>query len=54
MGFAGPDERYTIGIMFQVAPRGSIGYGSHTVSDVVALLFGQPVPATITVPTPDD
>jgi hypothetical protein len=25
----------------------------HTVSDVVALLFGRPVPAAITIPSPD-
>ncbi len=54
VGFAGPDERFTVGIMFQVAPGGSISYGAHTVSDVVAELFGAAVPADITVPTPDD
>ncbi|MGA8114717.1 MAG: tat pathway signal sequence [Actinocatenispora sp.] len=54
VGFAGPDERYTIGIMFQVAPDGTIDYGAHTVSDVVSLLFGKSVGSTTVVPEPDD
>lgn len=54
VGFAGPDARYPVAVMFQVAPGGTIDYGAHTVSDVVALLFGQPIPAPIMVPPPDD
>jgi hypothetical protein len=53
VGFAGPDERYLIAEMYQVDPRGTLSGGVHTVSDVVALLFGVPVPARITVPAPD-
>jgi hypothetical protein len=53
VGFAGPDERYLIAEMYQVDPRGTLPGGVHTVSDVVALLFGVPVPARITVPAPD-
>ncbi len=53
VGFAGPGERYLIALMYQVDPRGTLADGVHTVSDVVALLFGVPVPARITVPEPD-
>jgi hypothetical protein len=52
-GFAGPDERYLIAVMYQVDPRGTLADGVHAVSDVVALLFGLPVPARVTVPAPD-
>ena len=53
IGFAGPGERYLIAVMYQVDPSGTLAGGVHTVSDVVALLFGVPVPAHITVPAPD-
>lgn len=53
VGFAGPDERYAVAIMFQVQPHSTIAYGTHTVSDVVGLLFGVPAPAKVTVPEPD-
>lgn len=53
VGFAGPDERFTVAIMYQVGPAGSLADGVHAVSDVAALLFGAPVPARITVPAPD-
>jgi hypothetical protein len=53
IGFAGPDERYLIAVMYQVDPSGTLATGVHTVSDVVALLFGGTVPAHITVPAPD-
>jgi hypothetical protein len=53
VGFAGPDERYLIAVMYQVDPRGTLSGGVHTISDVVALLFGKPIPARITVPAPD-
>jgi hypothetical protein len=53
VGFAGPDERYTVAIMYQVGPSGSLADGVHAVSDVAALLFGVPTPARITVPAPD-
>ena len=39
--------------MYQVDPAGSLSDGVHAVSDVVALLFGQPVPAEVTMPLPD-
>jgi hypothetical protein len=53
VGFAGPQERYQVAVMYQVDPSGSLADGVHTVSDVVALLFGAPVPAQIEVPEPD-
>jgi hypothetical protein len=52
-GFAGPEERYLITVMYQVDPSGSLAGGVHAVSDVVALLFGVPVPAQVMVPAPD-
>lgn len=53
IGFAGPGERYLIAVMYQVDPGGTLAGGVQAVSDVVALLFGVPVPAHITVPAPD-
>ncbi len=53
VGFAGPRERYQVAVMYQVSPSGTLADGVHTVSDVVALLFGVPLPARITVPAPD-
>jgi hypothetical protein len=53
VGFAGPAERYTVAIMYQVGPAGSLADGVHAVSDVAALLFGAPIPARVTVPAPD-
>ncbi|MDT7641070.1 MAG: hypothetical protein QOC83_5358 [Pseudonocardiales bacterium] len=53
VGFAGPGERYVVAVMYQVDPRGTLADGVHAVSDLVALLFGQPVPAPVTVPAPD-
>lgn len=54
VGFAGPDERYVVAVTDQMPSPGSLAGGVHTVSDVVALLFGQPVPAPVTLPDPDD
>jgi hypothetical protein len=53
-GFAGPDERYVVAVTDQQPSPGSLPGGVHAVSDVVAQLFGQPVPAPVTVPEPDD
>ena len=53
VGFAGPDERYTVAVMYHQPPgTGTIGAGVHAVSDVVATVFGAPVPAQVTVPDP--
>lgn len=53
VGFAGPDERYAVAVMYQLDPAGTLADGVHTVSDLVALLFGRPIPAPVTVPDPD-
>ena len=53
VGFAGPDQRYVVAVMYQLDPRGSLADGVHAVSDLVALLFGRPVPAPVEVPAPD-
>ena len=53
VGFAGPDERFIVAVMYQVGPAGSLAGGVHAVSDVAALLFGAPVPARVAVPAPD-
>ncbi len=53
VGFAGPDGRYTVAVMYDVpAAGGSIDAGVHAVSDLVATVFGAPVPAAVTVPDP--
>ena len=53
VGFAGPDERYVVAVSDQLDPGGTLPQGVHAVSDLVALLFGRPVPAPVTVPAPD-
>jgi hypothetical protein len=53
VGFAGPNERYSIAVMYQLDPTDTLPDGVHTVSDLVALLFGHPTPAPVTVPNPD-
>jgi hypothetical protein len=51
VGFAGPDERYTVSVMYQLPPGiGSVA-GGQTISDLVATVFGAPVPAPVTVPS---
>jgi hypothetical protein len=50
LGFAGPDQQYEIAVMFDQSPGGTLDLGVHTVSDVVATVFGTPTPAAVTVP----
>jgi hypothetical protein len=55
VGFAGPDERYVVAAMYHLpasVPTTSAGIhtGAHAVSDLVATVFGAPVPAAVTVP----
>ena len=55
VGFAGPDERYIVAAMYHLPPSvpttsAGIHTGAHAVSDLVATVFGAPVPATVTVP----
>jgi hypothetical protein len=53
VGFAGPDERYVVTVMYHLPPgSGTIGAGVHAVSDLVATVFGAAVPAHVTVPDP--
>lgn len=50
VGFAGPGERYVVAVMDDLLPGAGIAAGVHAVSDVVATVFGAPVPAPVTVP----
>jgi hypothetical protein len=50
VGFAGPDERYAIAVLYRLPPTSTLADGVHAVSDVVATIFGAPVPARVTVP----
>jgi hypothetical protein len=52
VGFAGPDAQYAVAVMFDQPPGPTIAAGVHTVSDMVATLFGAPTPAEVTVPDP--
>lgn len=52
VGFAGPDERYVVAVTYHLLPGAGIGTGVHTVSDLVATVFGAPTPAPVTVPDP--
>jgi hypothetical protein len=52
VGFAGPDQRYAVAVMYHLPTGASIGDGVHAVSDVIATLFGAPAPARVTVPDP--
>jgi len=52
MGFVGPDERYIVAALFD-QPTGdlsSIDVGVHVLTDLVATVFGAPVPAPVVVP----
>jgi hypothetical protein len=53
VGFAGPNERYSIGAMYHQLPGGdSIDEGVQTLTDLVATVFGAPVPAPVVLPPP--
>lgn len=52
VGFAGDGERYVVAVMYQLPPEKTIEAGVHTVSDLVATVFGAPTPARVTVPDP--
>ena len=53
-GFAGPDQRYVVAAMYHVPHGGSMDRGTQAESDLIALVFGQPVPAKVSYPPPDD
>jgi hypothetical protein len=50
VGFAGPRERYIVAVTCTVALPDGLSEGVHTVSDLVATIFGTPVPATVKLP----
>lgn len=52
MGFVGPDERYIVAALYDQPPGDfpSIEVGVHLLTDLVATLFGAPVPAPAVVP----
>ena len=51
VGFVGPDERYIVGAMYDQVPGGdTIDAGVHVLTDLVAIVFGAPVPAPAVVP----
>jgi hypothetical protein len=49
-GFAGQDERYVVVVTYSLPPSGTLSEGTQTVSDLVATVFGAPVPAKISTP----
>jgi hypothetical protein len=50
MGFAGPAERYVVVVTYNLPPAGTLSTGVHTVSNLVATIFGAPVPASVSLP----
>ena len=56
VGFAGPDARYVVAVMYQLPPGvkrdGSIDAGVHAISDIVATIFGRRCPPLSRVPGP--
>jgi hypothetical protein len=51
VGFAGPDERYIVAAMYHQLPGGdTIDHGVHVLTDLVATIFGAPVPAPVVIP----
>lgn len=50
VGFAGPGQRYVVVVTTSLPPGFPMAYGIHAVSDLVALAFGRPVPAPVTLP----
>jgi hypothetical protein len=50
VGFAGPDERYVVVVMYSLPPSGTLDDGVQAVSDAVATLFGAPTPTKVSPP----
>ena len=50
VGFAGPRERYIVAVTYELPPSSSMADGIHAVSDLVALVFGAPTPASVELP----
>jgi hypothetical protein len=52
VGFVGPGERFVVAAMYHQPPRGgSIERGVHVLTDLVATVFGAPVPAPAVIPS---
>jgi hypothetical protein len=50
IGFAGPDERYVLALMYDMPPgQDSLKLGAQTVSDIAATLFGASTPAPVVI-----
>jgi hypothetical protein len=52
VGFAGDGERYVVAVMYEQTQSGSLTQGVQAVSDLVATVFGAPVPARVPIPPP--
>jgi hypothetical protein len=50
VGFVGPEERYVVAAMYDDAPGQELDHGVHVLTDLVATVFGAPVPAPVVVP----
>lgn len=50
VGFAGPDERYVVVVMYSLPPAGTLDDGVQAVSDAVATMFGAPTPTNVNAP----
>jgi hypothetical protein len=54
VGFVGPDQQYEVAAMYHQLPGGdNIAEGVHTLSDLIATVFGAPAPAPVVIPPPD-
>jgi hypothetical protein len=54
VGFAGDSQRYIVAVMYHLPPHtGTLGGGVHAVTDLVATVFGQRIPAPAVIPPPD-
>jgi hypothetical protein len=51
VGFAGPDERYVVTVMYSLQSGAPLDTGVQAVSDVVGLTFGVPTPVHVTAPS---
>jgi hypothetical protein len=50
VGFVGPGERYLVAAMYDQAAEQELDNGVHVLTDLVATVFGAPVPAAAVVP----
>ncbi len=50
VGFAGPNERYEVAVSDSLPPGTAMSRGVQGISDLVALAFGVPTPARVTMP----